>query len=112
MTQPSELETILTSLKDTNAIIDPGELVQLIEAVGAIIDDLDLEVIEAEEKSNATWAVINAQGGQTNTEVTNAHKLTSEYKELKTKQALLKRLRRHYRLLNTKLNLITKPRGR
>lgn len=107
------LDEVLTKLKDTNALIEPGEVVMLIEEVGMLIDDLDLEIIELEEKSNQAWSNANSTyGNLTKTEITNIWKLGPEYKEFREKTALLKRLRRHYRLLQTKLNLLTKPRGR
>lgn len=105
-------QEILIKIKDPNSLIDPVELVQLIEQVGMWIDDLDLEIIESEARSNAAWACINNSGGMTNTEVTCSHRLGQEYQSFKKSSALLKSLRRHYRLLQTKLNLITKPRGR
>ena len=107
------LAEVLTKLKDTNALIEPGEVVQLIEEVGMLIDDLDLEIIEVEVKSNQAWAdAVSRYPNLTKTEITNIWKLGGEYKDLREKTVLLKRLRRHYRLLQTKLNLLTKPRGR
>lgn len=108
-----ELEAILTKLKDTNAIIDPGELVQLIEQVGMFIDDLDLEIIELEQDTNAAWRDLDlAYPDWPRVKVTNEWKVGASYRVFKKQLALLRQLRRHYRLLNTKLNLITKPRGR
>lgn len=112
--QQQELELILTKLKqDVNEQIAPWELVKLIEEVGGLIDDLDMEVIELEQKMNLAWHTIEKYNPEwPKVKVTMEQKTTGAYLEFKQQSALLKRLRRHYRVLNTKLNLITKPKGR
>lgn len=108
-----ELSEVLTKLKDVNALIEPNELVRLIEEVGMLIDDLDLDIIVAEHDVNTAWhGLEEAHTDWPKVKVTNQLKLSFAYQVFKEKTALLKRLRRHYRLLNTKLNLITKPKGR
>ena len=107
-----ELNELLEKLKDTNSLIDPVEVIKLIEAVGGWIDDLDLEIIVLEEQVNILWHSYQSEVKRTNAEVNNLVKVSVEYKNFRERTALLKRLRRHYRLLNTKLNLITKPKGR
>ncbi len=110
---PEEQQQILTKLKTINDLIDPNEVIKLIEDVGGWIDDLDLAVIESEGQVNTLWYTYQKdEVKRTNTELNNLVKVDSVYTEFKMQQALLRRLRRYYRLLNTKLNLLTKPKGR
>lgn len=110
----NDLQTLLTKLsQNVNDHIEPWELVKLIEEVGGLIDDLDMEVIDLEQKMNLAWHTIEKYNPEwPKVKVTMEQKTTAAYIEFKQRVALLKRLRRHYRVLNTKLNLITKPKGR
>ncbi len=107
------MDELLKKLADINALIEPGEIVRLIEELGMLIDDLDLELVELQQQDTARWLNIkNSNLGLTNREVEMLLAAEPTHQDFKHKLVLIKRLRRYYRLLHTKLNLITKPRGR